>query len=652
MKKWYTYAAAALCLVLTACGQKEAQNRIQEPLTETHSQAEQDGLPAQDNAPGTGQDEASGSSQAAGSRPQQPKPQGSGFTAPKIGVQEYPRVDGSTATIPLSQGLYQLVTGASAQEAQAAVQHSKTTGAYLDLIYGRTDLVIAYAPGPMVQEESTRLGVNIRLVPIGRDALVFMANASNPVNSLTMQQLVDIYSGKTTNWAGVGGRDLKIEAFQRPENSGSQNLMSSLVMKDIPMAKAPQEYVSGEMGELIEDVAAYTNTGNALGYSVYYYARNMYQIPQLKFMAVDQVLPANETIRDGSYPYVNDFYVAVREDEPIDSRAYELFTWLASDNGQALVEELGYVGISATDKKLPAGWNGGGVPLQFTASLGLPGGTCILADGSQLYGSSGLAVLDDHMKLQYFINSVSCGQVNDMIQSPQNAVLALKDMQKDQYGLYSLERREWIIPPAYDNIFPADDGFILIVYNDGEGKGGLWGQCDSLGNVTLMRELREDDPTYEYDLEPYHNSWDFAENYPEILAKYGVTEEAVNVKSSEAYPSYVTISEGTFIHCYRADGTWILDLDTGGRWKEDEFYDYMYEVNDNLAYVEVYLKEGTEVYIYKNGALVKKLLCRKNEHISDVGENFYTKYMGNYIWVYNYQDESVARYLNGWLVDD
>ncbi len=653
MRKRYTITAAVLCLVLTACGQKVSQNKIQDTLPGMQTEDEQ-ATGGEDDAD-SGGDQGHLPGQDPNSRPGLNDSSGlggAGFKAPRIGVQEYPRVDGSTATIPLSQGLYQLVTGATAEEAQQAVRHTKTTGAYLELVHGSADLVIAYAPGPKVQEEIDRFEVNIRLEPIGRDALVFMANASNQVNSLTQQQIVDIYSGKISNWSQLGGADVKIEAFQRPENSGSQNLMSSLVMKNIPMAKAPTEYVSGEMGELIEDVASFSNTGSALGYSVYFYARNMYQLPDLKFMAVDQVLPANETIRDGSYPYVNDFYVAIREDEPEDSRAYELFNWLTTDNGQALVEELGYVGISATDKKLPPGWNGEGSNPQFTASLDLPEGTCILADGNELYGSSGLAVLDERMKLQYYIDSVSCDQVNIMAQSPADAVLPLNDLRKNQYGLYSLGRREWIIPPVYDNIVDKKDGFIMVVYNDGEGKGGLWGQCDSQGNVIEMRELQDEDPRYKYDLFYSQNAWDFAKNFPEILDKYGVTEEAVTVKSSEEYPSYVVIYEGTFEHCYRPDGTWILDLDTGGRGYEDGFYAYMYEVNDSLAYVEMFTEDGQEVYIYKNGALVKKLYCSDDGYFRNIGDNFYTKMSGNYTWVYNYQDEPVARYLNGWMADD
>ena len=87
--------------------------------------------------------------------------------------------------------------------------------------------------------------------------------------------------------------------------------MEKLVMKDIPMEEAPKEFIVQEMGELLEEVSAYDNEGNALGYSVYFYASNMYERPELKFMAVDGVMPDRDTIRNGNYPFVNDFYAAI-----------------------------------------------------------------------------------------------------------------------------------------------------------------------------------------------------------------------------------------------------------------------------------------------------------------------------------------------------
>ena len=138
--------------------------------------------------------------------------------------------------------------------------------------------------------------------PIGRDALVFIVNGQNPVESLTRSQLVDIYAGRITNWSEVGGPDQPIVAFQRDGTSGSQTLFKKLLMGSEPLMEAPTELRPGMMGGLIDGLAGYSGAGNALGYSVFYYASEMYQKPGLKFLAVDGVAPSAETIGDGSYP--------------------------------------------------------------------------------------------------------------------------------------------------------------------------------------------------------------------------------------------------------------------------------------------------------------------------------------------------------------
>ena len=108
------------------------------------------------------------------------------------------------------------------------------------------------------------------------------------------------------------------------------------------------------MGELLEEVSAYDNEGNALGYSVYFYASNMYERPELKFMAVDGVMPDRDTIRNGNYPFVNDFYAAIPAYLAADDPARILYEWLTSEDGQGLINGLGYVG--AADVKRRPDW--------------------------------------------------------------------------------------------------------------------------------------------------------------------------------------------------------------------------------------------------------------------------------------------------------
>lgn len=389
---------------------------------------------------------------------------------PQMTRAEYPKVDGSTATLPLSMALYQLATGADGEEALTAVVHTKTTNAYMSLLGGETDLVIAYEPAPSVYDAMENSGQELLIKPIGKDALVFMANEGNPVNSLNERELVEIYSGRYKNWSEVGGEQKELAAFQRPANSGSQTLMEKLVMKGIPMAEAPQSMVIGDMGELIEQVASYNNEENALGYSVYFYARNMYQKPGLKFMAVDGVMPDNETIRKGIYPYVNEFYAAVRKDEPEDSPAYRLFRWLSGEDGQALIESLGYVGletvsgidVTVEDKKEPG---------QEKADVKLERDARILMSGPYVTGEEGVVVLDGGLEEEQTLNGMRIGE--HVVNIRGDEAVPMTDISTELTGLYSVGAGRWAVEPVYDNLWQRE-GNVYFGYRNGQPCQVVW----------------------------------------------------------------------------------------------------------------------------------------------------------------------------------
>ena len=168
-------------------------------------------------------------------------------------------------------------------------------------------------------------------------------NEDNPVQSLTRQQLKDIYAGKITNWKDVGGEDADIVAFQRREDSGSQTLFQKLLIQGGELMDAPTELAPAMMGELVDDIAEYNNSANAIGFSVYYYISEMYSKPGLRLLAVDGVTPSNHTIADQSYPLCNEFYAAIRQDSAADSPERKVYDWLSTDAGRACVEQSGYV---------------------------------------------------------------------------------------------------------------------------------------------------------------------------------------------------------------------------------------------------------------------------------------------------------------------
>lgn len=263
----------------------------------------------------------------------------------KFTADNMPRLDGSTANIPLGQMVLMALLGQTAEQSKENITFNGTSKAWENLVNGDTDVLLVYEPAEETQEYLDSMPTEYEKAPIGRDALVFLVNTKNKADNLTTQQLRDIYTGKTTNWKQVGGDSLPILAYQRNATSGSQALMEKLVMNSIVMAEAPTAMVIGEMGGLVDAVAQYDNAGTAIGYNVYYYVSQMKNDPNIKLLSIDGIAPANESIQAGEYPFVNDFYAAIRADEPEDSPARVLFNWLQGEQGQQLVKNAGYVSV-------------------------------------------------------------------------------------------------------------------------------------------------------------------------------------------------------------------------------------------------------------------------------------------------------------------
>jgi phosphate transport system substrate-binding protein len=257
----------------------------------------------------------------------------------------FPRMDGSTSTIPLGQAVASVLLGEPREDVADLAMFNKTSQSFINLMNVDSDVLIVAEPSASVFEEMEKANFKYEMAPIATDALVFIVNASNPVDSLTIAQVQKIYTGEITNWKEVGGPDLKIEAFQRNETSGSQALMVKLVMKDLAMAEPPEGYTIAEMEGLITAVKSFDGSAQAIGYTVYYYADDMKMADGLKILAIDGVTPSDDTIAAKAYPFLNPYFTVISAKEPEDSPARILYNWLQTKEGQALVKREGYVPV-------------------------------------------------------------------------------------------------------------------------------------------------------------------------------------------------------------------------------------------------------------------------------------------------------------------
>ena len=267
-----------------------------------------------------------------------------------------PRLDGSTSTVPLAQVMCAVLLGEDLDQVADLVSFSKTTQSYRNLMSGGRDLVLAAEPSPEVLAEF-KSGGRWDMTPFATDALVFVVNKNNPVDSLTVEQVRKIYTGEITNWSEVGGPDLDIVPFQRNQGAGSQTMFEKLVMDGLEPMEPPATWTANSMEGLLSAVREYDNSAAALGYTVYYYANDMEMAQDLKVLAIDGISPSAQAIRNGDYPFLNPYFVAIRKNLPQDNPTRILYEWILGPEGQKLAQLEGYVPVEYTDTSSNAGSN-------------------------------------------------------------------------------------------------------------------------------------------------------------------------------------------------------------------------------------------------------------------------------------------------------
>jgi len=263
----------------------------------------------------------------------------------------FPRLDGSTATVPLGQAIASVLLGESREEVSDLIQFNKTSRSYYNLVDGNADLLVVAEGGEDSYAYRDENGKTWRMEPIARETLVFFVNQDNPVDGLTLDQVRDIYTGKITNWKEVGGSDAPIQAYQRPKGGGSQAIMDKEIMGELEMMEpANTDYVVSSMEGIIQAVRGWDDRPDALGYTVYYYASDMGMTDGLKLLSIDGVEPNDDTIRSGEYPVHTAYYAVMDSETPADSPTAILFDWLLSQEGQDLVAHEGYVSVLEPSK--------------------------------------------------------------------------------------------------------------------------------------------------------------------------------------------------------------------------------------------------------------------------------------------------------------
>ncbi len=165
------------------------------------------------------------------------------------------------------------------------------------------------------------------------DGVAVVVNPKNKVTALTKEQLVDIFSGKTTNWAEIGGNDGQINLYTRDEASGTREVFWKKAISKGDIALSANFVVSN--GAMKTAVA---NDPNAIGYMSAGFVDD-----GLTAVALDGVKPDIESIRSGEYTIARGLYSNTRGDATGLSQLF--IEYLLSTEGQSIVREKGFIAV-------------------------------------------------------------------------------------------------------------------------------------------------------------------------------------------------------------------------------------------------------------------------------------------------------------------
>jgi len=189
----------------------------------------------------------------------------------------------------------------SQPELQVEVRPGGSSVGIADARQGQVDIGMS---SRMLHDEER----DLHSFPIARDGVCILINKENPVDGLNRQQLVDIFTGKVTNWKEVGGKDAPIVVFDRAQGRSEVELITHYLK--IKPADIKSQAKLGDNPDVIQAVA---NSPNAITYMSLGHAYGEAKGGKpLKLVAVEGVAATPVAVGTGAYPITRPLILVTR----------------------------------------------------------------------------------------------------------------------------------------------------------------------------------------------------------------------------------------------------------------------------------------------------------------------------------------------------
>lgn len=208
---------------------------------------------------------------------------------------------------------------------------------------------IGMSSRPIKDEEAEQLKANgmgdLRTMasayPIALDGVAVIVNHANPsITQLTVDQISRIFAGEIKQWSEIGGRDGVITVYTRDDQSGTYDTFKSKVLKPYKRALAKDAKRFEDSYELVRDLA---NDPCGIGFVGLPYVDSTVKLLAVQAGSDTRPLAATRlTVKSLDYPLSRLLYLYAPAER--SSMANEFLMFAMTNEGQAVVDEVGFVG--------------------------------------------------------------------------------------------------------------------------------------------------------------------------------------------------------------------------------------------------------------------------------------------------------------------
>lgn len=249
-------------------------------------------------------------------------------------------IKGSDTLLPLAQQW----TEAFRQrhpEAQFTLTGGGSSTGITALINGTCDIANASRRiRPRELHSGTARNLIIKEYEVARDGLAIIVHPSNPITSLSVDDLRRIYIGTVTNWKELGGPNRKITPIGRDPASAAYGFFQEHVIKNprLDMRSMYSTYSTPSNHNIANNPGGVAYVGIAYAK----HADNRIKVLPLSSMGMKApIAPTEANIRTGKYPISRSLYNYTRG-TPI-GLVSEYLKFVRGREGQRLVAKVGYV---------------------------------------------------------------------------------------------------------------------------------------------------------------------------------------------------------------------------------------------------------------------------------------------------------------------